>query len=199
MPSKIQTKSGICITVRGFNPSSILFFDKAVRTIELTPEEALQVGSSLIRGVRTDVDPREQRKPTKTITICGSMKFLQEMREAKEILEKRGYTVRVPPLVDPKILKENSEDDKSFLVTKQEMMRRHIESIKDSDAILVLNHSRGDLVNYIGINTLLEIGAAFENGKAIFLLNEPSGNMEEIWALKPEIVNGFENLATKQF
>jgi len=195
---KIKTKTGICISVVGYNPSSVLSFDKPVRTIELSSEEALRVGSSLIRGVRSDVDSREE-KSYKVITICGSMKFLKEMKDAKEILEKKGYTIRVPPLINPNILKEECKDEASFLITKYEMMRRHMDNIKTSDAILVLNLSKNGLNNYIGTNTLLEIGAAFENGKAIYLLNSPPENMEELRALKPFIVHGFKNLSTKCF
>jgi len=195
---KLKSETGICVSVEGYNPSRVLSFDKPVRTIELSPEEALRVGSSLIRGSRLDVDTREE-KSCKVITICGSMKFLKEMKDAKEILEKKGHTIRVPPLIDPNILKEECKDEAYFLRIKYEMMRRHLDNIKNSDAILVLNLSKGHLNNYIGTNTLLEIGAAFENEKEIYLLNTPPENMEELWALNPVIIHGFKNLSTQRF
>lgn len=182
--------------MRGSSPSSVLFFDKPVRAVELTSEESLQVGSLLIRGVKAESDTKEKISSGRVVTICGSMKFLEEMKEAKKILEKKGYMVKVPPLIDPATLKANSEDEKDFLRIKHEMMRRHMENIRTSDAILVMNLSKGKRHNYIGVNTLLEIGAAFENGKSIFILNEPPKEMEEIWALKPNIVRGIKNLST---
>ena len=62
-----------------------------------------------------------------------------------------------------------------------------------SDAILVLNYDKKGIKNYIGGNTLMEIGFAHILNKKIFLLN-PIPDIDfyksEIEATKPIILNG---------
>ncbi|MFA6790630.1 MAG: hypothetical protein WCR65_03565, partial [Parcubacteria group bacterium] len=61
-----------------------------------------------------------------------------------------------------------------------------------SDAILVLNFDKKGIVNYIGGNTLMEIGFAHVNGKKIFLINEVPevSYADEILAMYDVILNG---------
>uniref|UniRef100_A0A7C4XVJ2 Uncharacterized protein n=1 Tax=candidate division WWE3 bacterium TaxID=2053526 RepID=A0A7C4XVJ2_UNCKA len=61
-----------------------------------------------------------------------------------------------------------------------------------SECILVVNHTKNNIENYIGGNTLLEMGFAFVNKKPIFLLNPiPELNYSpEIIGMKPAILNG---------
>lgn len=44
---KVKTRSGICVTVGSEGSSKVVFFDKPIRTIELTRDESLQVGALL--------------------------------------------------------------------------------------------------------------------------------------------------------
>ena len=65
--------------------------------------------------------------------------------------------------------------------------------IKKSDAILVLNYDKNEVKNYIGGNTLIEIGFAHYWKTKIFLLNpipEIPYYKSEIEAVKPVIING---------
>ena len=61
-----------------------------------------------------------------------------------------------------------------------------------SDAILVLNFDKKGIVNYIGGNTLMEIGFAHVNDKKVFLLNEVPevSYTDEILAMYDVILNG---------
>lgn len=52
---KIKTQSGVNILVESSGSSRTVFFDKPVRTIELTKDEALQVASLLVDGINTRV------------------------------------------------------------------------------------------------------------------------------------------------
>jgi len=74
-------------------------------------------------------------------------------------------------------------------------IREFWEIINESDAILVLNYDRRGVSNYIGGNTLMEIGFAHVLNKKIFLMN-PIPEIEyyksEIEAVRPVILN--ENL-----
>lgn len=196
---EIRTSSGICITVDNSGPSKALFFDKSVRTVELTKEESFQVSSLLTASasVKTELNTKAKNlSDCKIITICGSMKFLKEMREIKKVLEKKGHKVKTPTLIAPSVLKQNCEDKEDFLQLKSQMMRSHMENIKSSDAVLILNGSKDMMENYIGVNTLLEIGIAFDNHIPIFFLNEAPKNIDEICAMNPKVVGGLKNLET---
>lgn len=44
----MKTRSGICVKVNSEGSSKIVFFDKPIRTLELTRDESLQVSALLI-------------------------------------------------------------------------------------------------------------------------------------------------------
>ncbi len=76
---------------------------------------------------------------------------------------------------------------------QQNAIRDFWEKIKQSDAILVLNFDRRGVANYIGGNTLMEIGFAHVLNKKIFLWNpvpEIPYYKSEIEATRPVIING---------
>ena len=65
------------------------------------------------------------------------------------------------------------------------------DSIKNSDAILVLNFDKNGVKNYVGGNTLMEMGFAHVNDKRVFLLNSAPemGYREEILATTDKVIN----------
>ena len=66
-------------------------------------------------------------------------------------------------------------------------------AIKNSDAVLILNYDKRGVKNYIGGNTLMEMGFAHVNNKKIFLLNplpEEVSYIDEIKAMTDVILNG---------
>ena len=77
-----------------------------------------------------------------------------------------------------------------------DFLERYWNFIKESDAILVLNLNKKGIENYIGGNTLMEMGFAYGHGKKIFMFNqipERSERMhyvDEIIETKPIIING---------
>lgn len=128
------------------------------------------------------------------IAICSSMVFAEKMLEAKETLEKRGHEVFVSEFADTHIGKTDEEKEELAIVQKNEKdaIRKHWEKIRESDAILVLNYDKRGIRNYIGGNTLMEIGFAHVLDKKIFLL-KPVPEIQyrsEIEAVKPIIING---------
>ena len=66
------------------------------------------------------------------------------------------------------------------------------EIVNRSDAVLVLNFDKNGVENYIGGNTLMELGIAYIHDKKIFLLNPVPKMMytEEINSLEPIVING---------
>jgi hypothetical protein len=129
------------------------------------------------------------------IAICGSMAFTDKMFEVKEQLEKLGHEAVVSGFGEQYFGKMQEEIEKLKLDHKynQDAIKEFWEQIKDSDAILVLNYDRKGIANYIGGNTLMEIGFAHVLNKKIFLLN-PIPEIEfyksEIEATKPIILDG---------
>lgn len=92
----------------------------------------------------------------KIITICGSLKFQNEMMKISEVLELKGNCILTP--IYPT---RNSKND----YTKSEILmfdKMHKEKIKISDSILVMN-----VDNYIGSSTKSEIEFAKALGKEI--------------------------------
>ena len=91
----------------------------------------------------------------KTITLCGSLKFQNEMMIVAEKMALEGNCVLTP--VYP-VLK-NTKRTKEQLIKLKEA---HFKRIEVSDAILVINVN-----NYIGESTKLEIEYAEKIGKEI--------------------------------
>lgn len=91
----------------------------------------------------------------KIITICGSYKYIDKIKEVAEKLALDGNCVLTP--ID--ITRPKDEYTKENLI---QLGKMHKEKIKISDAIFVVN-----VDGYIGSNTQSEIDLAQELGKEI--------------------------------
>ncbi len=138
------------------------------------------------------------------ITICGSIAFYDEMLDIKKKLEQLGHQVKLPPFevkdengnmipVKEYYSKRKAEtNDTSWIWDrKEEAMRLHFQKVEWGDAVLILNHDKNDIPNYVGANTLLEMGLAFHLNKKLFLLNDipEISYKEEILGMKPIVIN----------
>lgn len=105
------------------------------------------------------------------ITICGSLKFEEIMLKLQKRLESLGYTVFMPIIL--KNVNYWAEDNTTRVAAKKKfkLIHEHMDKIKRSDAILVVNITKGDTNNYIGANTFMEMGFAHYLGKKIYVLN----------------------------
>ena len=122
------------------------------------------------------------------------MIFAEKMLEVKKRLEKLSHEVFVSEFVDKYIGKNEEEKEKIKLIDKTEndAIKRFWERFQLCDAILVVNLDRRGIKNYIGGNTLMEMGFAFVLNKKIFLLNpipEIQYYKSEIEVMKPIIIN----------
>ena len=129
-----------------------------------------------------------------TITICASLSHYQEVLDIKNKLSKKGIKVLYPWGIE-EIGKGNLTFDKmpAFKLKNQsKAIIIHYNKIKKSDAILVVNEEKNGLKNYIGGNTLIEMGFAYVLKKKIYLLNPVPevSYKEEILAMKPIVLNG---------
>ena len=123
------------------------------------------------------------------------MVFTEKMLDVKKHLESMGHDVFVSRFSHAYIGKSEKEKEQITLFHKNEKdaIRDFFERIKESDAILVLNYDRRGVKNYVGGNTLMEIGFAHVLNKKIFMIN-PVPDIDyyksEIEAVKPVIING---------
>jgi len=129
------------------------------------------------------------------IGIIGSMQFTDKMLEVKEKLEQLGHNAFLTDFHKAMIGKNDEEIEKIKLHQKYHMdaIREFWYMMQGADAVLVLNYDKHGIKNYIGGNTLMEIGFAYVLNQKIFILN-PIPEMPycktEIEAVKPIILNG---------
>jgi nucleoside 2-deoxyribosyltransferase len=127
------------------------------------------------------------------ITICGSLKFFDTMVGIQERLEKMGHEVLMP--IEVPGLDYWSEDGSLRVTAKraQDLISEHFRKIEQSDAVLVVNMTKGDIKNYIGANTFLELGFAHYLGKTIYLLHPIPDQpyiLDEILAIGAQVLDG---------
>ncbi len=132
------------------------------------------------------------------ITLCGSSAFREKKVEIMDQLLEMGHE----PIIHHHYIqsvKEGRTDimdvidkgEHAELKIKYDYIKWYYNAIKDSDAVLIVNLEKNGIKNYIGGNTLIEIGFAYTLDKKIFLLNDvPEINYkDEIIAMKPIIIN----------
>lgn len=128
-----------------------------------------------------------------SIAICGSMKFANKMQEWKNKLTERGFNVFNPGgILNLTGYKEaRSSEESAQRKIENNYIRAHHNLIKQSEGILVLNYDKDDIKNYIGGNSLMEMGFAFTLNRDIFLLNPiPEISYKaEISAMTPIVIN----------
>lgn len=137
------------------------------------------------------------------ITICGSIAFYEKMFEVKKALEKLGHIVKLPPFevkdesgkmipVKEYYNRRKSETENISWIwdRKEEAMLLHFEKIEWCDAIIVLNYEKNGVKDYVGANTLIEMGIAQYLKKKIYLLNSipEISYKEEILGMKPIVI-----------
>ena len=111
------------------------------------------------------------------IVICGSSTFRKEKVAMKERLLEMGHEPVLDPTTEMLARGENPELLKKIAAEHSEVKKEYglikwyFDAIVASDAILVLNYDKRGIANYVGGNTLMELGFAFVPGKKIFLLN----------------------------
>ncbi len=129
------------------------------------------------------------------IGVIGSMQFTEEMLRAKDELILRGHDAFVTSLATPFIGKnaEEIETIKIYQKNNLDAIREFWRMMQGADAVLVMNFTKHGIENYVGGNTLMEIGFAHVLNQKVFLLN-PIPEMpyckSEIEAVKPVIING---------
>jgi hypothetical protein len=129
------------------------------------------------------------------IGIIGSMQYTEKMLEVRDSLIQLGHEAFVTKLHEAFIGKSDEEKERIKIHQKNNMdaIREFWNAMQGADAVLVLNLDKNGIRNYIGGNTLMEIGFAHVLKQKIFLYN-PIPDIPyyktEIEAVKPVIING---------
>jgi len=133
------------------------------------------------------------------ITLCGSARLADKLVETYQQLKELGHEplmnevmFKIADGTAKKIIKGMREDH-SEIKREYNFIKWWHNSIKNSDAILVCNFDKKGIKNYIGGNTLMEIGFAHVNDKKVFLLNpipEDVSYVDEIKAMADVVLNG---------
>lgn len=129
------------------------------------------------------------------IGIIGSMQFTDKMLEVQRELEALGHEAFLSGLHKPMIGKSSDEIEAIKLDQKfnQDAIRDFWRLMQGADAVLVLNLDKHGIKNYVGGNTLMEIGFAHVLEQKIFMMNpipEMPYCQTEIEAVRPVIING---------
>ena len=129
------------------------------------------------------------------IGIISSMQFLDKMLEVRSSLKALGHDAFITDLYESLIGKNHDEVEKikAYQKKNKDAIRVFWRQMQDADAVLVLNFDKGRIKNYIGGNTLMEIGFAHVLNQKVFMWN-PIPEMpyckSEIEAVNPIIING---------
>jgi len=129
------------------------------------------------------------------IGIIESMQFTEKMIEVRDQLRKLGHEAFLTDLHDAFIGKSDEEKEKIKIDQKNNLdaIKEFWRAMQGADAVLVLNFDKHGIKNYVGGNTLMEIGFAHVLNQKIFLWNpipEIPYYKSEIEAVKPVIING---------
>jgi len=124
------------------------------------------------------------------ITLCSSAMFFDKLKDIGLDLKKEGFDILLPSLRDFGAENGNAK-------IKLDLVKEHFRKIDKSDAILIVNFEKKGIKGYIGGNTFLEMGKAFDKGIPIFLLNElpaESPYLDELIAMQPIVINNDLNV-----
>ena len=134
------------------------------------------------------------------ITLCGSIKFADKLVEIYHELEKLGHQpamhgdmFKVADGTAPEIEEMKNGAEHYEIKRKYGYIKWWHDSIKKSDAVLICNFDKNGIKDYIGGNTLIEIGFAHVNDKKVFLLNnipESLSYLDEIKAMTDVSLSG---------
>ncbi|HBL00643.1 TPA: hypothetical protein DHW62_01585 [candidate division WWE3 bacterium] len=123
------------------------------------------------------------------------MQYTERMLELRDELRNLGHEAYITTLSQPFVGKTDEEKEVIKLHQKNNMdaIREFWNLMQGGDAILVANYDKNGIENYIGGNTLMEIGFAHVLNQKVYLLNpvpEIKFYKTEIEAVKPVILHG---------
>jgi len=134
------------------------------------------------------------------IGLIHSLDFSKEAVAIQKKLETDGHVVSLcysakriktgDLSVDEVSDMKNSGKFSEYTISK-DLIKWNWERIQKDEAILVVNITKNGIEDYIGGNTLLEMGFAYVSNKKIFLWNNTPDMpyTDELLAMKPVVIN----------
>ena len=107
-----------------------------------------------------------------TVSICGSMSFIDQMEQLAGFARQEGYTVAVPQREEIDI-DRGSAPGAEALTLKRRYIDGHLVHIRTSDLVLLANYPKHDIAGYVGPNTLVEAAFGYALGIPVATLFEP--------------------------
>lgn len=101
----------------------------------------------------------------KSVVICGSRRFIAEIRKFEQELRDEGVTVFSPILNTNTAIRDLPDDLKRYAFLG--LTWHHLEFIRKADVVFFYNKD-----GYLGNSSTLEMGAAAALGKPIFALED---------------------------
>lgn len=107
----------------------------------------------------------------KSVVICGSQRFKEEIKDFSKKLHKLGISVVFEPNFERQSRKMLIKDEKDRLASKSyrdrvpAMVHEHFDRIRKADICYVYNKN-----GYLGVNTTLELGFAHGLNRIIYAL-----------------------------
>jgi hypothetical protein len=129
------------------------------------------------------------------IVVAGSMQLADQQYTICEELKAMGHQAVMTKSGPSFLGKSDSEKEKLKLDEKynHNAIKEFWKLMEDANALLVVNHDKHGIKNYLGGNTLLDMGHAYALNQKIYLLN-PIPKMPyyqtEIIAMQPIVLNG---------
>lgn len=130
------------------------------------------------------------------IAICGSMSHAKEILGTSKALKMLGHTCVLPVGVWKFRDLGYSDNETGESVANKihgDLIRDYFKKIKESDAVLIVNHKKNNVEGYIGGNSFLELAFGHVLNKKVFVLNKlpaESSYLDELRAMQPLELNG---------
>jgi hypothetical protein len=107
----------------------------------------------------------------KSIAVCGSKKYKQEIADFCRELENSGILVFEPSFDEP--IMEHTEIHSDYITSKifKGLTLEHFDWIRKADTCFIYN-----LHDYVGVSVTLEMAYASALGKPIFALSKKTGD-----------------------
>lgn len=128
------------------------------------------------------------------------MKFNDKFLELQKELEALGHIILMPVAVEGIDYWAEDGTERQKAKKALRLVEKHLDKINESETILVANYTKGNIENYIGANSFLEMGYAKYKGKKIFVLNplpDQKYIADELISFEPIVLNGDISLISK--
>ena len=108
----------------------------------------------------------------KTVCICGSMSFIDQMERLGVVLQTAGFKA-ITPVREERLIRWSEIDEDEAAVAKRRFIDGYLEEIRESDALLIANYAKNGIEGYIGANSLMEAAFGYALGLPVVLLFDP--------------------------